>query len=249
MTNPVVYALPGWGFGAGVFDPLRAARPDWNWHYAALPGHGQRIGIGWPPNDTEAAIGISAAAPVESIWLGWSLGGTLMLHAVLHTSLPNPPRALVLIAATPRFTAAPDWAWGVAAGELQALAGRISLGAANARERFTALLARAEAAEGRMLRASLRREPAPDPAALRGGLAALARLDLREALHRLGIPTLWLFGARDPLVEVATLFGVAGLLPPGGHRCSLIADSGHAPFLSGPGAVIASVERFLDEIG
>src|SRR5690606_40237197 len=58
-------------------------------------------------SDLEDAVARIADRVPRAIWLGWSLGGLVALHAALDR--PAQVRGLAMLCATPRFVAAPDW--------------------------------------------------------------------------------------------------------------------------------------------
>ncbi|WP_410474798.1 alpha/beta fold hydrolase [Guyparkeria sp. TX1] len=172
--------VAGWSFPATVFDPLVRQLPgdevvafDWSTFSSDWLGRGQ---------EERAVPGLGPA-----VWVGWSLGGSLLLEAVRRGRIR--PARLVLIQATPRFLAEDGWP-GVSLGDWQGLrraAGRQPVAAAAAfRRRF-----------------DLPNEPAPSAQlAATEGLDWLARLDLRSQLVSIEVPVdIWL-APDDPLVPV-----------------------------------------------
>ena len=90
--------VAGWSYSAAVFEPLRcqlAGQPVSAYDWSAFAD-------GWLG---EAAVG--AGEPDPSIWVGWSLGGVLLLEALRRGRIA--PDRLILLNATPRFLAAPGW--------------------------------------------------------------------------------------------------------------------------------------------
>ena len=71
-------------------------------------------------------------------------------------------------------------------------------------------------------------------------VAALDRLYLAEAL-----PTLIVWGARDPIIPVEHGRAAHAQLP--GSRLEVFPDTGHVPMLESPGRFVAVLQRFLDE--
>jgi pimeloyl-[acyl-carrier protein] methyl ester esterase len=164
----------GWSFDAAMFEGLRRRLPggvtahDW----AAFAAQFLEAG-----DSTGAAAGT---------WLGWSLGGTLLLEAVARGRLQ--PRRLVLVATTPRFLAGEGWP-GVPRSEWRGLrraAGRDADQAACGFRRRFSLPDCGELPIGKA-----------DAVA---GLDWLARVDARELLSRVRVPTeVWL-APDDPLI-------------------------------------------------
>jgi len=249
-ADPALVLLHGWGMHPGVWAALSAALAPGGAHYAiALPGHGGRRFAPSTGDALEAwAADCLAQAPPRAVWLGWSLGGLVALAAARLA--PARVAALVLITATPRFVQAADWPRAMAAGTLRGFYGALQADPAGTLERFLALQVRgSEAARTtlRQLRQGLAMAPAPDPAALAAGLALLAERDLRPVLPGLGVPSLWLFGARDVLVPAGVAADLAVLAPTA--SCHSIAGAGHAPLLSHPAVVAARIAAFLGQGG
>ncbi len=238
MTG-TLYLLPGWSFDAAAFDPLRERleAEGLACRAAPLPGHGGR------PDPTPADwAGLAAAAledaPAGAVWIGWSLGGSVALEALRRGAAA---RGVVLIAATPRFTAAPGWPWAVPGEELAAMQAALGRSPAATVRRFRRRLAQVSAADAEAA-------AAPCTATLAGlgaGLDALATADLRpalEGLRRAGLPSLWLGGGQDPLVPPQAVRAAAHRA---GGRCRILEGAGHLPLLTHPGEVAASLGLFL----
>ena len=249
--------LHGWGMNAGVWEGL----PEGLHRRFApvpldLPGHG---GAAHSPEQwsldhwaraclDQAAERAPDGAPGPAVWLGWSLGGLVALQAARLA--PERIRALVLLAATPRFVRAADWQVAVPEGTLGQFHDGLLADCAGTLERFLALQVRgAEDARGvlRRLRAGVAGRPAPDPAALETGLGFLREEHLRGPLPDIRAPALWLFGERDTLVPAGAAERVALLMPDA--RVRVIAGAGHAPWLSHGAETAAVINEFLDGIG
>jgi pimeloyl-[acyl-carrier protein] methyl ester esterase len=245
--GPDVVLLHGWGMHGGIFAPLvPALARRHTLHLVDLPGHGHAAGSGAP-----LALGATSTALLEALpiatWIGWSLGGLLALEAARRR--PARVRALGLIAATPRFTLAPDWPHAVATEVFAQFERDLARDYRRTLARFVALECHGsdhERVELRALRDALAAHGEPDPAALADGLALLSGTDLREALPTLEMPALWLAGARDLLVPAAALEAAAARMPNARYAC--IAGGGHAPFIGHPEAVLRELEALLEEV-
>jgi len=109
---PRIGLVGGWSFSAAMFNPLLGYRSDasfdvYDWHSFAqtwLAPCGQATGL-----SPDAGPGV---------WLGWSLGGGLLLEALARDRIR--PKRLILISATPRFLAEAGWP-GVSRAEWRAL--------------------------------------------------------------------------------------------------------------------------------
>ncbi|MGM0517371.1 MAG: hypothetical protein ACQER6_07215 [Pseudomonadota bacterium] len=167
----------GWSFDAAMFDGLRrrlsggVAAHDW-------AEFADRY------LEADDSTGVAAGT-----WLGWSLGGTLLLEAVARGRLQ--PARLVLVATTPRFLAGEGWP-GVPRSEwrgLRRVAARDADQAACGFRRQFSLPGCDELPVGK--------------AAAVEGLDWLARVDARELLSRIRVPTeVWL-APDDPLIPFA----------------------------------------------
>ncbi|MFO7581239.1 hypothetical protein [Guyparkeria sp.] len=172
---PAIGLVGGWSFPADMFAPLVSRLSsagvschDWQGFADAW--------LGESPRDSVAG----------GTWLGWSLGGGLLLEAIARGRIR--PDRLVLVSATPRFLAADGWP-GVASGEWRAL------------RRTTVANARSAACGFRQ------HFRLPDCHALPPGMSAdvegldwLGAIDQRELLGGLTIPVeVWL-APGDPLI-------------------------------------------------
>ena len=243
--GPDLVLLHGWAMHGGIFGPLiDALAGHFRLHVVDLPGHGHSHALGrFELADTAGAI---AAATPRAVWVGWSLGGSVALHAALAHAAQV--RGLGLIASSPRFVAAPDWPHGVSADVLHGFAGELALDYRSVIERFLALetLGSAQAqVELRGLRAQVFERGVPSLAALQDGLRILEAVDLRQQLSMLVMPSLWLAARRDRLVPPAAMQWAAQQAPRA-HYLQL--NSSHAPFISHAEAIAAAIIQFTREL-
>lgn len=235
--RPVVL-VHGWGQGRHAFDPVvdglaarrRVLRPD-------LPGAGASRPDVCGADLDAIADALCAEMQAPAVWVGWSLGGLVALAAAARQ--PAAVEAVVLLAASPRFTATPDWP-GIDPGTLAGFARAVDADPVGARDRFLAF--QLEGSEHRRralraLRASATRDGCPEPGTLRAGLELLAHRDLRATLAALPCPVRAVLGAADPLVPTA----LAPSLRARGVPATVLPGAGHAPFASHPDAVIATL--------
>lgn len=247
-SGPDLVLVHGWGMNGTVWEPLAAALahryrvlvPD-------LPGHGQSPYQSHRSRLVDWADECLEAAPAIAVWMGWSLGGSVVLEAALRA--PQKVRALVLVAATPRFIQGPGWPHAMPVETLAQFRDALVKDPAATLDRFLSLQARGdEDARNllRTLRGRLVQQPAADAAALDAGLGLLRNTDLRGHLPALRQPSLWLFGRRDTLVPWRCSEALSGLLP--AARAEVIRGAAHAPFLSHLDASMIPLRRFLETL-
>jgi pimeloyl-[acyl-carrier protein] methyl ester esterase len=242
--------LHGWGLNLRVWDGLAAALARGFRVIAIdLPGHGR--------SDWDGAMRTPAAqawrvhetlAPLTTRYslLGWSLGGQFALD--LAAALPAGIERVVLVAATPRFLAAPGWRHGMPPVGLARLAERLRTDPAGAVGEFLRLAVRgcAPRTAERVL-ATLERalgiQGAAQPEALAWGLERLAEGDLRPTLPQVRVPALVIAGEGDRVTRPGASRALAAALPRGRFR--QLAHAGHAPFLSHPGEFASLLRGFL----
>jgi pimeloyl-[acyl-carrier protein] methyl ester esterase len=247
--GPTLVLLHGWGLNLRVWDGLAAALCN-RFRIVAvdLPGHGRSE---WLPacSSLEAqaahvAKTVSAIAPSYSV-LGWSFGAQLALRlAADERAAPTEGRSaagnlerLVLIAATPRFSAGPDWPAGTSPERLDEQARALRADYRSMVSDFLELQVRGSA-EGAAALTQLRaalfahgpESPGPSLAALARDLELLRDTDLRPLLRRISLPTLVIAGQYDRVTLPAASQALADALP--GARYVEIRRAAHAPFLS-----------------
>lgn len=255
--GPTLVLLHGWGLNLRVWDGLAAALQDRLRIVALdLPGHGRSE---WLPErssleEQAAQIRETVSSITERYFLlGWSLGGQIALR--LAAGRPAGLDRLVLIAATPRLPAAPDWPHGAAPERLAQQAASLRTDYRRTVSDFLELQVRgsAEAAAAlAQLRTALfahgtrpvSNTPHPGTGlgqaveipdqprldALACGLELLRNTDLRPLLARITLPTLVIAGQYDRVTMPTASHALADALP--NARYVEIRRAAHAPFLS-----------------
>ncbi|HEX9291232.1 MAG TPA: alpha/beta hydrolase [Anaeromyxobacteraceae bacterium] len=189
-----------------------------------------------------ARLDLSSAALV-----GWSMGAQVALAAL--PAVAARLAALVLVAMTPRFTAAGDWPHGLPETSVRALAARVEHAPAKALRRFFDAMfvpgevdgAQRAEIDARVLAGA----PPLGAAAALAGLDALVADDERPRLGDVRVPVLLVHGERDPIcLPEASAFAQSRI--PGARR-AVLPGVGHAPHLSRPALVNDLLARFLAE--
>ncbi len=241
--EPLVF-LHGWGLHGDIWRPTaEALTGDRSLHLVDLPGHGRSAPL--PPEPAAWASAITEAVPENATWIGWSLGGLIALQAALGDW---PPKRLVLVGSTPRFTCTTDWPHAVEPDVLAEFSHALANDWCSTLLRFLALQARGSEKgreELRRLREDAFAAGEPDPAGLAAGLQLLAGVDLRGALADIRVPALVIQGERDTLAPVAAARALVAKLP--NAQLETIRGAGHAPFLSHPDRFLTVLEPFLHE--
>ncbi|MCA1714580.1 MAG: pimeloyl-ACP methyl ester esterase BioH [Gammaproteobacteria bacterium] len=246
-SGPPLVLLHGWAMHGGVFAPLlQRLRDRWTLHVVDLPGHGGS-------RDSPVALALEACAEAIAVcvprapWCGWSLGGLVALHAA--ATRPRQVPALAMLCASPRFVRADDWRYGISAEIFQEFADGLRSDYHGTLERFVALEAFGSdhaKDELRALRGDLFARGEPAASALADGLQLLEHTDLRDALPGLSVPSLWLAGRHDRLVDPRAMRDAAALAP--AAECHVVEHAGHAPFLTHAEAVARHLDAFLQRV-
>jgi len=240
--GPDLVLLHGWAMHAGIFAPLseRLAK-TFRVHLVDLPGHGYSRDDVENLDPAQCAAMLATRVP-RALWIGWSLGGLIALHAALDNA--DNVRGLAMIAASPCFVAAADWPYGVKREMFEQFDAGLRSEYRATIDRFLALEALGSQhtqACLHELRAHVFGRGEPALAALEAGLRALETTDLRARLTQLTVPSLWLAGRRDRLVPEAAMRWSAQQSPQG-HFVEFA--SGHAPFIGHADAVAAAIVAF-----
>lgn len=245
--------LHGWGLNVRIWDAL----------VPALEAHRQLVAIDLPGHGRSPWCAECAAAGAQVQWigrsvadrigtapyalLGWSLGAQLALRwAAQPPAGLRPPAHLILIAATPRFTVAPDWPHGTPQARLLRVAEGLQSDYQRTVSEFLELQVRGSAAGAAVLerlRAALFTHGEALPEALAADLALLRTTDLRGGLGGIDAPTLVVAGQYDRVVPPAASRALAAAMPHA--RLVEVRRAAHAPFLSHTAEVAALLAQFL----
>jgi pimeloyl-[acyl-carrier protein] methyl ester esterase len=240
--GPDLILIHGWAMHAGIFAPVtQRLAQRFRVHLVDLPGHGYSRDDSNNLEPAQCAVQLTTRLP-RALWVGWSLGGLVALHATL---LPQASvRGLVTIAASPCFVAQPDWPHGVKLEVFEQFDAGLRNDYRATIERFLALEALGSEHTQvclHELRAHVFERGEPALTALEQGMHVLETADLRAQLPQLVAPSLWLAGRRDRLVPAAAMRWAAQQCPQGRY---LEFPSGHAPFIGHADEVAAAITTF-----
>ncbi len=240
--GPDLVLLHGWAMHSGVFAGLaERLEPRFTLHLVDLPGHGHGRDSTLPLALEPVVEAIVARVP-RALWAGWSLGGLFALHAA--ATRPVAVRGLAMLCASPRFVRGDDWPLGMSPEIFRGFALGLRSDWRATLDRFIALEAFGSddaRHEMRMLREEVFARGQPAAHVLADGLGLLETSDLREVLPTLAMPTLWLAGRRDRLVDPRAMRAAAGQVPRA--RQVVVDHAGHAPFLTHADAVASALDE------
>lgn len=242
MALPVV-CLHGWGSDSRVWPEIIKNKQKNQWLELNLPGYGENPSA--PAKSFDAALErIAAEAPARCHVLGWSLGAQFALAWAAR--YPAQVERLVLIAATPRFVAAPDWPQGMAPATFDVFAASLLREPAATWQRFLRLQAQGDAAAkavARALDSALGSEPPASNEVLRDSLNWLRDNDMRAACRTISQPCRVVHGSEDRITSPAAAQWLAAQLP--AARLRMMTGAAHAPFLSTPDTMREELGEFL----
>jgi len=234
--------LHGWGLNAEVWRyTAERLAPHFRLHLVDLPGYGRSQGFG-AMSLNEMADRVLAAAPEKALWLGWSLGGLVASQIAL--TAPQRVDALITVASSPCFAAQEDWP-GIKSEVLHGFQHQLSEDFQRTVERFLALQTLGSDSarqDARMLKSVVLSQPMPPVDVLNGGLEILRQVDLRQAMGKLSIPMLRIYGALDGLVP-RKIVPILDAMWPESHS-KIIEKSAHAPFISHPELFCEQIIQF-----
>jgi len=233
---PVVL-LHGWCMSSAVwkyqFDGLassmRLLAPD-------LRGHGRSraisSGLDFETFAEDLVDLFDALALAKAVLIGWSMGAQIAIKS--SAELSGRLAGIVLLSATPCFTASADFPYGVAANEAGGMRLKVQRNTQRAVDGFYARLFASDELENSSSAAEIHQllstiSP-PETAAALAALDALAGTDLRHLLATITVPTLILNGALDKICLPQASYYLKTRIPHA--RQVLFRECGHALFLT-----------------
>lgn len=249
---PVVL-LHGWCMSSAVwryqFDglsgpftaPLRLIAPD-------LRGHGRSRKITGNLNfngfvedliDLFDTLGL-----VKVILVGWSMGAQIALQSCAELS--GRLAGMLLVSATPRFTASDDFPYGLAPKEASGMRLKVQRNTVRALNGFyTRMVAEGELeahSSGAEIKQLLRAIESPETVDVLEALDALVQADMRSLLPEIAVPTLIVNGGQDKICLPEASCYLKSCIP--GAEQIVYPVCGHAPFLTQGDQFNAELIRF-----
>jgi len=182
--------------------------------------------------------------PDRAIVVGWSLGGLLAQRIAL--TQPERVERLILLASSPCFVQRDDWMPALASSLFARYLSEVMTQTRVLLKSFAALQVLGAAQPKLVLKQLLPVVSALSEAhvpALYQGLRLLQVLDFRDQIHRLSMPTLWLWGTDDAIVPSVIADAIRQLQP---TACQQQVVAGHLLFLSAGAGVAAAMRDFIE---
>ncbi|MCW9029547.1 MAG: pimeloyl-ACP methyl ester esterase BioH [Kangiella sp.] len=245
--GPDLVLLHGWGLHSGIWEMLADDLAEhFTLHMIDLPGFGRSPIPGDPYTLSLLTEQVLKVAPDNAHYLGWSLGGLIATNIAIEA--PDRMNKLITVASTPRFVQQDDWQHAMKANIMDSFCRYLEEDYQGTIIRFLAIQAigsETQKDDIRRLRDTVFIHGVPAGKALRGGLALLNEVDLRNDLVNIKAPMLRLYGRLDSLVPAKTAEQVAELIPHSQHK--VYPKASHAPFLSHKPLFVNDVKEFLHE--
>lgn len=233
----------GWAMNSAVWANCLPLLPEWmDVIRVDLPGHGTMSEVGATGID-DYVQSLAAVINRPAIWVGWSLGGLVVLQLARH--YPERVAGLFMIASNPCFVRKPGWQSAVEQDVFRQFTESLEQDVDAIVKRFLALQVKGSGAAMKTVRSlqqSLKERGQPSIQALRLGLEILASTDLREELSLLSCPVTWYLGGRDTLVP-ATVAEELKILK-SDIDTIIEEEAAHAPFISHPESFVKSLVSF-----
>jgi pimeloyl-ACP methyl ester esterase len=229
----------------GLSSSMRLLAPD-------LRGHGRSRGISCDLNFESFATDLvdlcDALNPSKVVLVGWSMGAQIALQS--SAELTGRLAGMVLVSATPRFTASDDFPHALACNEASGMRIKVQRNTQRALEGFySRLFADGELENhpsGAEIKQLLSAIASPDTDSALESLDALARTDMRELLSTIAMPTLIMNGTQDRICLPQASTYLKEHIPDA--RQIEFLGCGHAPFLTQSRQFNTEISRFARSV-
>lgn len=222
----------GWGMHSGIWREFAMqVAEQYQVILVDLPGHGRSKALD-QYSMSRVVRELADALPEPAIWLGWSMGGAVVLQ--LAHDFPDLLKGVLLVCANPKYSKSNDWPVAMDGSVLDTFARALRENDQITLARFTGLMTQGEG-EGardvlRLVRKRLPQAPSADRNALLWGLDVLQNADLRSVYQQISQPLCVLLGQNDPLVPSQVADELKRLNP--AAELHILKNTGHCPFLS-----------------
>lgn len=233
-----------WKYQFDEFSPsLRILAPDLRGHGRSrlkIPGGCDFVTLAHDLVDFFAALGLA-----DAVLAGWSMGAQVALQA--YADLRCRLAGLILVSATPRFTASADFPCGLPGKEADGMRLKMQRSMSRALTGFHARLFSEDELEHHPsaveITQLLEGIPYPDHSSARDALDALIGADMRGLVTTITSPTLVIHGTQDriclPQASRYLKEHISGAVQ------AELSGCGHAPFLTQSAIFNAECARFM----
>lgn len=235
--RPLLF-IHGWCMSSAVWELQRSEVSRYHRMLALdLRGHGRSAmppeGIGGFDGYADDIAGLFEELQLTGVTaVGWSMGAQALLRACPR--LKERIAALLLVGATPRFTAAADFPWGLHPDEARGMGLKVRRNLDRALEGFRQrMFADGELAEpglAGVVEAVLSNVLPPSSTAALDGLEALMEEDVLAEARQVDCPTQIIHGGLDRICRPEASRWLESAIPGSVRRC--YDGCGHAPFLT-----------------
>ncbi len=244
---PEMVLIHGWGLHSVVWDNIMPALLEkFKVTVVDLPGFGRSPMPSGEYDLDYLTEQVLAVAPLNAIWLGWSLGGMVALNASIR--FPERVRGLITVATTPKFIADERWSMALNRNVLSQFRALLLEDWEGTLIRFLALQCKDSTTikeDVRFLKDIVFFHGQPSSKALRCGLDVLKNVDLLDELSGIQVPTLYVLGEKDNLVPVGISRELKKLQI--NANVAVIKGASHVPFISDQDTFLAAIDDFLVE--
>lgn len=248
--RPLVF-VHGWCMSGQVWQLQQALADQYRVVTFDLRGHGRST---VPAGGMEGFAGygsdlvdlMEALDLQNTVLVGWSLGAQVLLTA--FKELAARVAGIVLVGATPRFSAAPHFPYGLSPKEAEGMRLKIRRNLERTLDGFhRQLFVTGELDDTQSLAAVqsiLAGVPSPSAAAALNGLEALMTAEMLQEAASVSCPALLVHGDQDPICLPQASAWLAEQIPT--SRRLLYPGCGHAPFLSRPDRFNQDLRQFVE---
>lgn len=230
----------------GLSDRYRAVALDLDGHGRSATSRNGRLGFDRYADDICYLANELDLKDIVAV--GWSMGAQALLRA--YSTVQERLSGLVLVGATPRFTSAPHFSFGLHPDDARGMALKVRRNLERALDGFrNRMFADAELDDPELysrIDRVLKEVVPPSSEAALDGLEALMDEELLEDACMINLPTLVLHGELDRICRPeASLWLESAIV---GSRRICYRGCGHAPFLSEPDRFNADLSLFAQGV-
>jgi len=234
-----IVLLQGWGFDVKIWEPvINAYQQNYNFISVNL------LDLVSEQDEQNIEIFVKRLdplVPVNAILLGWSLGGLIASYYCCR--YPHKNNRLITVNSSPKFLAFGNWP-GISKDEITNFYGLAHQNFPQLLKRFVCMVAYPQQDKSLFAYLQLLTQPIAEKKLLIL-LSLLMQCDARNALGALAVPSLHILGAQDAVVPVTVADNLSVLNKL--VRVKIIAEAGHAAFLTHQQLCWAAVESFVRE--